>query len=79
MDHRVNDRQSKGTPPTIIKDYAVEMRLKGKIVHTFEITGNYQRFCRHTVDKILCDFVKVIVKSTNGDKKARIFEIRLNV
>lgn len=78
LSHRVLANQVPGIPPELVKDYTVEFYLEGKLVHSIEEKGNYFRFKVHKVQTpIEFDNIKVLVKATNGDKHARIFEIRV--
>jgi hypothetical protein len=47
-----------------------------KIVYEKYYSGNYLRKVVHNFPMIKADLVRITVKKTNGDKLARIFEIR---
>ncbi|NLJ41283.1 MAG: FAD-dependent oxidoreductase [Clostridiales bacterium] len=70
--------QVPGIPPELVKDYDIVFLDEENPVHTEHIKGNYLRFRAHRLSKpIVCDRIKLIVHSTNGDKYARVFEIRV--
>ncbi len=74
----VRDRQVKGMPTELVKDYRVSLICHGEEVLCKEVHDNYQRLNRIRIDGgMLCDCVKVTVTDTYGLDKARIFEIRL--
>lgn len=70
------EKEPIGVAKQLVKDFKVELLLDGKVVAEKTINGNYQRL-RIVEIKGEADEVKVSVLSTNGDKDARIFEIRI--
>ena len=64
-------------PCEIVKDYKVQAFKSGRSVFEESIKGNYQRFRRHKLSGIVCDNIKIIIQSTNGCEKAKIFEVRV--
>lgn len=72
----VLDRQVKGLPPQLVRDYAVTFFLEGKPVKTLDITGNGQRLNIHNLPEICCDTMELQVFAAHGYPRARVFEIR---
>jgi len=63
--------------PETVKDYRVVCRTPDGSDRTLaEVRGNFQRLNRHQFDAVEAQSVRVEVQSTNGDRLARIFEIR---
>ena len=72
----VRDRQCKGLPEELVRDYTAALYKSGQKVWEQEIKNNGQRV------NILCpgeeaDELKITVSATHGYPAARIFEIRL--
>lgn len=72
----VRDRQCKGLPEELVKDYTVECFLEGKAVWKKEIRDNGQRVNILSLG-VLADSAKITVTATHGFPAARIFEVRL--
>ncbi len=71
-------KQTHGIPPELVKDYVIEFYKEDLLVYSEEIKDNYLRFRIHSfAGEIECDQVRVKVRSTNGDKHVRIFEVRI--
>ncbi|NGM62139.1 FAD-dependent oxidoreductase [Sphingobacterium sp. SGG-5] len=69
--------QVRGPQPETISDFLIDVLHKGKSVYKNLIKGNYLRkFVHQLPEKITADAVRITVQKTNGDKLARIFEIR---
>ena len=63
--------------PETVKDYRVTCRLAAGGDRTLaEVKGNFQRLNRHRFEAVEAQSVRVEIESTNGDRLARIFEIR---
>ncbi len=63
-------------PPECVRDYQVQV-LKGREwVAVADVKGNYQRRRIHRFDPVETSKIRVLVTATNGDKSARIYEIR---
>ncbi|ONI44592.1 pyridine nucleotide-disulfide oxidoreductase [Candidatus Epulonipiscioides gigas] len=75
--HRTKARQPVAMPPVLVKDYVVLCEKDGKLVKEIEVNNNFQRVNTLDVTGASFDNLKVIVKSTYGDKHARIFDIRV--
>ncbi len=68
--------QVRGPQPETVKDYIIQLFDGEKPVKTIEIKDNYLRKRVHNPGGTKADRVRVWVNETNGDKLARIFEIR---
>ena len=63
--------------PETVRDYElVAVDAAGKETSLAKVTGNHQRLRRHTFDPVQASALRVKVTATNGDKLARIFEVR---
>ncbi len=72
----VTNRQDKGLPTTLVKDYKVEFIRTGEIVKTIEKQDNIYRFNKLDFETVSCDSVKITCFNTYGDSDIRIFEVR---
>ena len=73
----VRDRQVKGMPDELVKDYRVQLFLNGQEVFAKAVQENYQRLnCIALDSEILCDRMIITVQRAHGIDCARIFEIR---
>lgn len=73
----VRERQVKGMPDELVKDYTVALFHEKQEVFCKEVTNNYQRLnCIDLEGQILCDQVTVTVHCAHGSDLARVFEIR---
>lgn len=68
--------QTRGPQPETVADYSVEAMIGGTWRRIFEARDNFLRLVRHTFEPVATSSVRVIVKRTNGDTLARIFEVR---
>lgn len=63
--------------PETVRDYLVKVKTTdGREVTIAEVVGNHQRLRRHEFDPVQAAAVRVEVKATNGEREARIYEIR---
>lgn len=63
--------------PETVKDYAITCRTSGGEIHQIaSVAGNFQRLNRHRFDPVEAQSLRVEIHATNGDRLARIFEIR---
>lgn len=69
-------QQREGVPEELVKDYEIEMKLKGETVRTIKVEDNHQRHNIHRFDKTKCDSVTLKVKSTHGEEEITVFEVR---
>ena len=73
----VRDRQPKGMPPRLVRNYTICLYYNGSIVKKIEIINNCQRLNIHKIENILCDKISVEISATYGYPYARIYELRL--
>jgi hypothetical protein len=59
-----------------VRDYEVQVRVGGEWRTVAKVTDNYQRLRRHRFEPVTADAAKLIVTATNGDKSAKVFEVR---
>ena len=76
LTRNVRNRQVKGLPDELVRDYDVCAFREGKEVFCKEIHDNYQRLNRIPLGNVICDTIKVTVHRAYGIHFARIFEIR---
>ena len=76
MTRNVRDRQVKGMPHELVKDYKVEALLGGEVVWSKDVAENYQRLNIHELDAVKCDTIRITALSTHGINSARIYEVR---
>ncbi|MBO4411963.1 MAG: FAD-dependent oxidoreductase [Lachnospiraceae bacterium] len=62
--------------PETVKDYVVEVGTAAGWVKTAEVRDNFMRKRVHEFEPIEAEKIRVTVLATNGDKSARITEIR---
>ena len=65
-----------GPQPETVKDYCVEAQVDGAWKTLAEVKGNYQRQRIHEFDTLAVKKLRLSVNSTNGEKEARVFEVR---
>lgn len=73
----VQERQCKGLPSELVRDFDVELYRGGKLVGKQQLRDNYLRHRIIDFEPALCDTVKVKCFKTYGDNDIRIFEIRV--
>lgn len=76
-DLALRNRMPPSLPYELVKDYEVSFSYQEKEVKKIEINDNFQRVNSFHFDKILCDSVKLSIKTTYGAENARVFDIRL--
>jgi hypothetical protein len=63
--------------PEAVRDYTVSVRTpSGETVEVAQADGNHQRLCRHDVDPLDAEAVRIHVRATNGSDTARLYEVR---
>jgi hypothetical protein len=70
-------QQRKGVPKELVSDYTITCWNGKKAVKELNVSGNYERLNVHTFAPVSCDRITVCVTKTNGDRNARIYEIRV--
>ena len=77
MTRNVRNRQVKGMPHELVKDYEIRLYQDGVEVWSQRISDNYQRLNRvRPSANTACDRIQITVYSTHGIDRARIYEIR---
>lgn len=74
----VRNRQCKGMPDELVKDYTVTLKNGGDVVFERKVEGNYQRL--NVIDlpeAVEADSLTVAVAATHDYPAARIFEVRM--
>jgi len=59
-----------------VKDYEVACKVDGEWRTVASVEGNFMRRCVHRFEAMQVEQLRVTVKGSNGDKSARVFEIR---
>ncbi len=72
----VNRRIVIGPQPETVRDYEVQALYGDSTRTVVKVEGNYQRKRVHQFEPQLATGIRVIIHATNGDKSARIFEVR---
>jgi hypothetical protein len=64
--------------PETVKDYELQYRasVDGKWESLVKIEGNHQRLVRHSFPPVEAQDVRLVITATNGEKLARVFEVR---
>jgi hypothetical protein len=64
--------------PETVRDYSISYRQQpgGTLTEIAKVEGNFQRLNRHSVEPISARSLRLHVHATNGDKLARVFEVR---
>lgn len=77
MIRNVLNREVKGMPHELVRDYTLRLLRGGSVVFAKEVRGNYQRLNVIRTGGVACDAVEIEVHATWGLPAARIQEIRL--
>lgn len=64
--------------PETVKEYTLVYRSKadGEWKEIAKVTGNYRRLVRHAFAPVEAQAIRLNITATNGDKLARVFEVR---
>lgn len=73
----VRERQIKGLPLSLVKDYHIQLLRNGSVVWEKDIQNNGQRLNIHNLEPVLCDTLQITVTATHGCNRARIYEVRI--
>ncbi len=75
---RYNRGMIRAAQPETVRDYTISIRRPGdkNYVEMVQVRGNHQRLRRHDFEPVKADAVRLHVQASNGDKLARLFEIR---
>ena len=76
--NRVNHGIVRAPQPETVRDYTVSYRPPGseEWKQLAAVRDNHQRLVRHHFPTVEAEAVRIHVRKTNGDPKARIFEVR---
>jgi len=77
MTRLVMDRQVKGMPAELIKDYQVSLLREGEVVAETIVRENRQRLNVLDFEGICTDEVRITIQATHGFENARIYEVRI--
>jgi hypothetical protein len=74
----VNQGIIRAAQPETVRGYVLSYRAPGKEDWTelARVEGNHQRLRRHRFDPVEAEAVRLHILATNGDKLARLFEVR---
>ncbi|MBS0209768.1 MAG: FAD-dependent oxidoreductase [Planctomycetes bacterium] len=74
----VNHGIIRAPQPETVRDYTLEYRdsASGDWKPLAAVTGNYQRLVRHRFDPVTAQAIRLKITATNGDRLARVFEVR---
>lgn len=70
-------KDSERMVPESVRDYSVEYFDGKKWVNLIDVTNNYQLRRIHRFPQVKGSKLRITVNQTNGDKSARIFEVRV--
>jgi hypothetical protein len=74
---RINDGIVRAPQPETVRDYTITARdTNGAERELTRVEGNHQRLNRHRIDPVEARSLRIHVTATNGDRYARIFEVR---
>jgi len=62
--------------PETVRDYELQVLAGNEVKPAVQVEGNYQRKRIHRIEPTTGDGIRLLVQATNGDRSARIFEIR---
>lgn len=66
-----------GPQPETVRDYELQVLYGNSAKTVVKVEGNYQRKRVHRFEPHLASGIRLLVHATNGDKSARVFEIRV--
>ena len=74
----INQGIIRAAQPETVRDYVLSYRApgKGEWTELVKVEGNHQRLRRHRFEPVEAEAVRLQVLATNGDKLARVFEVR---
>lgn len=73
----VNRRMIWGPQPETVRDYELQVLYGESAKKVAKVESNYQRKRVHQFEPQLATGIRLIVYATNGDKSARVFEVRV--
>jgi hypothetical protein len=75
-DDGYTQRMIRGPQPETVRDYEVQVHDAGDWRAVVKIADNYQRRRVHRFQAVRTNGLRVVVRRTNGEASARVFEIR---
>ena len=72
-----NRRMVWGPQPETVRDYELQVLYGDSAKTIVKVESNYQRKRIHQFEPQLATGIRLIVHATNGDKSARVFEVRV--
>ena len=69
-------QQIRGPQPETVSDYSIEVKINGTFEEIVRVKDNFNRLNRHTIEPVITNSIRIRIHRTNGDKLARIFEVR---
>jgi hypothetical protein len=74
----INSSIIRAPQPETVRDYEIQYRdsADGKWEPLVEVKDNHQRLVRHDFAPVRAQAIRLIVTATNGEKLARVFEVR---
>jgi len=74
----INSGIIRAPQPETVKDYELQYRSSadGTWESLVQATGNHQRLVRHKFAAVAAQAIRLVVTATNGEKLARVFEVR---
>ncbi len=66
-----------GPQPETVRDYELQFLCGDSAKTVVKVEGNYQRKRVHQFEPQLATGIRLVVHATNGDKSARVFEVRV--
>jgi len=67
----------RGPQPETVRDYQIEVLDGASPRQVADVQGNYQRKRVHRFEPVTATGVRLHVRATNGDRSARVYEIRV--
>ena len=75
-ENRYNAKMIRGPQPECVRDYELLVRDGQAWRSVAKVTGNYQRRRVHEFAPVRTEAIRLVVRATNGDPSARVYEIR---
>lgn len=72
-----NGRMVWGSQPETVRDYELQVLDGNNAKTVVKVEGNYQRKRVHQFEPQFATGIRLVVHTTNGDKSARVFEVRV--
>ncbi len=74
----INQGMIRAPQPETVRDYTLSYRKAGadELVELATVTANHQRLRRHDFAPVEAQSIRIHIRATNGDKLARIYEVR---